>query len=71
MKNLEIRQKYSARRRIFNSLFSVSSGDETLRLMLDILHKEMQCQFQHRSTRANSAVSVPYTRAQPYRPQQW
>ena len=26
-------------RRIFNSLLSVSSGDETLRLMLDILHE--------------------------------
>ena len=38
MKHLEIRQKYSTERRIFNSLLSVSSGDETLRLMLDILH---------------------------------
>ena len=28
---------YSAARRIFNTLLSVSSGDETLRLMLDIL----------------------------------
>ena len=37
MKHLEVRQKYSAARRIFNSLLSVSSGDETLRLMLDIL----------------------------------
>ena len=38
MKHLEVRQKYSAARRIFNSLLSVSSGDETLslRLMLDI-----------------------------------
>ena len=35
--NLKVRQKYSATRRIFNSLLSVSSGDETLRLMLDIL----------------------------------
>ena len=40
MKHLEVRQKYSAARRIFNSLLSVSSGDETLRLMLDILHQE-------------------------------
>ena len=39
MKHLEVRQKYSATRRIFNSLLSVSPGDETLRLMLDILHK--------------------------------
>ena len=38
MKHLEVRQKYSAARRIFNSLLGVSSGDETLRLMLDILH---------------------------------
>ena len=37
MKHLEVRQKYSAARRIFNSLLSVSSGDETLRLMFDIL----------------------------------
>ena len=37
MKNLEVRQKYSAARRIFNSLLGVSSGDETLRLMFDIL----------------------------------
>ena len=27
---LEVRQKYSAARRIFNSLLGVSSGDETL-----------------------------------------
>ena len=37
MKHLEVRQKYPAARRIFNSPLSVSSGDETLRLMLDIL----------------------------------
>ena len=35
--NLEVRQKYSAARRIFNSPLGVSSGDETLRLMFDIL----------------------------------
>ena len=35
----EVRQKYSAARRIFNSLLGVSSGDETLRLMFDILHQ--------------------------------
>ena len=34
---LEVRQKYSAARRIFNSLLGVSSGDETLHLMFDIL----------------------------------
>ena len=38
MKHLAVRQKYSATRRIFNSLLGVSSGDETLRLMFDILH---------------------------------
>ena len=39
MKHLEVCQKYSAVRRIFNSLLGVSSGDETLRLMFDILLK--------------------------------
>ena len=29
-KHLEVRQKYSAMRRIFNSLLGVSSGDEKL-----------------------------------------
>ena len=38
MKHLEVRQKYSATRRIVNSLLGVSSGDETLHLMFDILH---------------------------------
>ena len=37
MKHLEVRQKYSAARRIFNSLLGVSSGDEKLHLMFDIL----------------------------------
>ena len=37
MKHLEVCQKYSAVRRIFNSLLGVSSGDETLHLMFDIL----------------------------------
>ena len=37
MKHLEVRPKYSAARRIFNSLLSDSSGDETLRLMFDLL----------------------------------
>ena len=41
MKHLEVRQKYSAARRIFNSLLGVSSGDETLHLMFDILHEEL------------------------------
>lgn len=34
MKHLEVRQKYSAVRRILNSLLDVSSGDETLLLVL-------------------------------------
>ena len=38
MKHLEVRQKYSAASRIFNSLLSVSSGHETLRRLFDILH---------------------------------
>ena len=38
-KHLEVRQKYSAARPIFNSLLGVSSGDETLRLMFDILQE--------------------------------
>ena len=33
-------QKYSAARRIFNSLLGVSSGDETLHLMFDILQEK-------------------------------
>ena len=39
MKQIEVHQKYSAVRRIFKSLLSVSfkSGDETLFLMHDIL----------------------------------
>ena len=37
--DLEVRQKYSAVRRIFNSLLGASSGDETLHLMFDILHE--------------------------------
>jgi len=39
MKHLKVCQKYSAARRIFNSLLSVSPGDETLLLTLDILHE--------------------------------
>ena len=41
MKHLEVRQKYSAARRIFNSLLGVSSGDETLHLMFDILRERL------------------------------
>ena len=35
MKHLKVRQKYSAVRCVFNSLLSVSSGDETLPLMFE------------------------------------
>ena len=41
MRHLEVRQKYSAACRIFNSLLGVSSGDETLRLMLYIYMKHI------------------------------
>ena len=37
MKHLKVRQKYSAARRIFNSLLSVSSGDEMVCPMLNII----------------------------------
>ena len=37
MKHPKVRQKYSPTCHIFNSLLGVSSGDETLRLMFDIL----------------------------------
>ena len=40
MKHFEVRQKYSAVGRIFNSFLGVSAGEETLRLMLHILHKQ-------------------------------
>ena len=39
MKHLKVRQKYAAARRIFNSLLGVSSGDEKLHLMFDILRQ--------------------------------
>ena len=39
MKHFEVRQKHAPLLRVvfFNSLLGVSSGDKTLRLMLDIL----------------------------------
>ena len=37
IKHLEVRQKYFAAPRLVNALLG-SSGDKTLRLMLDILH---------------------------------
>ena len=38
-KHLEFRQKFSAARRILNSLLSVWKCDETLSLVFDILHE--------------------------------
>ena len=38
---IEVRQKYSTARRIFNCFIAVSAGVETLRLMLDILHQKI------------------------------
>ena len=52
MKHLEVRQKYSAARRIFNSLLGVSSGDETLHLMFDILHQSSQTFFKAHGEKA-------------------
>ena len=49
MKHLEVRQKYSAARLIFNSLLCVSSDVETLHLMFDILHQiSKRCLFLYR-----------------------
>ena len=42
MKHLELRQKYTAARRIFNSLLSV---DEILLFMVDILHGTLRFLF--------------------------
>ena len=42
MKHLKDRKKTSAARRIFSSLLSLSSGDETLRLVLYILHATLK-----------------------------
>ena len=42
MKHIEVRQKYSIARRFFNYLLVVSSGDELLRLVLDILPHVLQ-----------------------------
>ena len=44
-KHLEVAQKYSAARRIFNSFLGVSSDDETRCLMLDILRKNTRFSF--------------------------
>ena len=59
MRCLEVRQKYSAARRIFNSLLGVSSGDETLHLMFDILHDKLKMQFAVESRNYNR-IDVVY-----------
>ena len=55
MKHLEVRQKYSAVCHIFNSLLSLSSGGETLRLMLYILH---EAHFSGGKTRSHIKMTV-------------
>ena len=57
MEHLEVRQKYSAARRIFNSLLGVSSGDETLHLMFDILYHDLVT-FIIRETKNNKYVKI-------------
>ena len=57
MKHLEVRQKYSAARRIFNSLLGVSSGDETLHLMFDIL-LQTSIPRAHQTWRPDRAIIV-------------
>ena len=52
MKDLEVSQKYSAPHRSFNSLLSVSSGDETLHFMPDIL---LHTHFQTRDKRGDNS----------------
>ena len=59
MKHLEVRQKYSAARRIFNSLLSVSSGDETLHLMFDNMkHLEVRQKYSAARRIFNSLLGV-------------
>ena len=45
MKHLKVRQKYSTARRIFYSLLGVSSGDEALCLILDMLRENLSIQI--------------------------
>ena len=59
MKHLEVHKKYSAARRFFNSLLDDSSGDETLRLILDIL----QCR--------NTRIADAQTGREPIKRQGW
>ena len=59
MKYLEVRQKYSAARRIFNSLLGVSSGDETLHLMFDILLQKFYLSLRKSDDRDRSVIVRP------------
>ena len=58
MKHLELRQKYSAARRIFNSLLDFSFGDETLRLMLDILSQKTDKKLDMKSAMKLDKIST-------------
>ena len=58
MKHLEVSQKYSPARRIFNSLLGVSSRDETLHLMLDILHPVFSILHNFKHPHFNSLKTV-------------
>ena len=48
MKHHEVRQKYSAACRIFNTLLSVSYGGETMRLVRDILLQTLRFSIKER-----------------------
>ena len=63
MKHLEVRQKYLAARRIFNSFLSVSSGDETLRLMFDILHETLRLILDILHNNPKGTIYIPATNA--------
>ena len=58
MKHLDVRQNYSAARRIFNSFLSVTSGDKTLRVMLD---KLLTHSLHDNDNRSFSKISTPRT----------
>ena len=58
MKHLELRQKYAAARRIFNSLLDFSFGDETLRLMLDILGQKTDKKLDMKSAMKLDKIST-------------
>ena len=58
IKHLEIRQKYSAARHIFNSLLGFSFGDETLRLMLDILGQKTNKKLDMKSAMKLGKISA-------------